>query len=125
MRSRSWIAACGFLLAVACGGGSGTDNPFQPPPGPAVPADTVVIVDNQFGPSTVKVTNGGTVTWEWSPTNTMQHNVRWGVVPAGQMPPAGPTQATGMPFEVTFTQVGSYEFVCTLHAGMQGVVFVE
>jgi plastocyanin len=124
MRKRRWIAACGIVVGAACGS-SGGDDPFQPPPGPAVMADTVTIVDNSFGPETVKITNGGTVTWIWSPTNTMQHNVLWGTVPAGAMPPSGPTQATGAPFEVTFTQVGTYEFVCTLHVGMQGAVFVE
>ena len=124
MSLRRLVLACGVLLWVACGSSTGSGNPLQPPPGPALPADTVVIVDNAFGPTSVKISNGGTVTWEWSASNTMQHNVRWASAP-GAFPPASPTQATGQPFEVTFTQVGTYQFVCTLHTGMEGAVFVE
>lgn len=118
---RRWVTGIGAgMVLAACGGGGG--GPLQPP-GPPVTADTVNIVDNQFGPTAVSVVSGGTVTWTWSPNNTMQHNVRWMSGPV--MPPSSPTQATGAPFEVTFTQFGTYEFVCNLHTGMQGTVFVQ
>lgn len=119
-----WIVGCGAAVVLAaCGGGSGGGNPLQPPPGPALLADTVNIVDNSFGPQTVKVTQGGTVTWTWAGTNTMQHNVRWASGPT--LPPGSATQATGTPYDVTFAQVGNYEYVCSVHQGMQGAVFVE
>jgi plastocyanin len=126
VRNFRWIAAFGVLAGAACGSSSGINNPIEPPPGVAVPADTVNIIDNSFGPSTVKITAGGSVTWTWDATNTMQHNVRWGSWPgAVTSPPNGPTQATGAPFEVILTAVGMYEFVCSLHSGMSGAVFVE
>lgn len=125
MQMRRWMVGCGAAVVLtACGGsGTGPDNPLQPPPGPAVPFDTVLIVDNAFGPEAVKITLNGTLTFEWAGTNVMQHNVRWASGPT--IPPPGPTQATGAPFEVTFAQAGTYEFVCTLHTAMQGAVFVE
>ena len=126
VRHSGWMAVCGVLLVAACGGsGSGPNDPPVPPPGLAVMADTIQISDNVFGPTDVKIVSGGAVTWTWSPSNTQTHNVRWGVVPAGANPPQGPTQATGSPFEVTLTVVGVYEYVCTLHTGMEGHVFVE
>ena len=121
MRLVRWIAACGVILA-ACGGGSG-GNPLQPP-GPSVTADTVTIVDNSFGPTAVAVTPGGTVTWIWNGTNTMQHNVSWASGP-GSLPGNSTTQATGTPYSVTFNDVGTYQFVCTLHSNMGGTVFVQ
>lgn len=124
MRRTRWMAAFGVLIAAACGGSSGGNDPIQPPPGAAVQADTINIIDNAFGPTAVKIVSGGEVTWTWDPTNTQQHNVRWGTVP-GTTPPQGPTQATGAPFAVTLTTPGAYQYVCTLHTGMEGTVFVE
>jgi plastocyanin len=123
--SRGWLSLAAAVVLAACGGSGPTDNgnPLQPPPGPPVAADTITIVDNAFGPQSVKVTNGGTVTWLWNSSNTQQHNVRWGTGPV--MPMGSPTQSTGAPFEVVFTQPGTYEFVCSVHQGMQGAVFVE
>lgn len=124
---RVWSAMAGLgcaALLAACGESNPTGgNTLQPPPGPAVGADTITIVDNAFGPATVLITTGGTVTWIWNMNNLQQHNVRWGAAP--MMPPGSPTQATGTPFEVTFAQAGTYEFVCSIHAGMQGAVFVQ
>ncbi len=125
MRRTRWMAAFGLLIAAACGdGSSGGNDPLQPPPGPAVMADTINIIDNAFGPTSVKIVSGGTVTWTWDAANTQQHNVRWGTVP-GTTPPQSPTQATGAPFDVTLTTPGAYQYVCTLHSNMSGTVFVE
>ena len=126
MKSHGWMAAFAILVLAACGGGSGgMDNPLQPPPGPALQADTIAVNDNFFGPVTVKIASGGTVTWTWNPSNTQQHNVRWAKVPDLAMPPQGPTQVTGAPFDVTLTMPGVYEYVCNLHTGMLGTIFVE
>lgn len=119
MRLVRWIAACGVILA-ACGGGSNNGgNPLQP--GTPVLADTVTIVDNAFGPAAVTVSPGGTVTWIWAGSN--QHNVQWSSGP-GTLPTNSPTQATGMPYTVTFNDVGTYRFACSLHSNMGGTVFV-
>ena len=119
---RRWVTGIGAGLVLAACGGSG-GSPLEPPSGPAVSADTINIIDNAFGPQTVLITQGGTVTWTWAGTNTMQHNVKWA---SGSVTlPSSPTQATGTPFDVMFPQPGTYEFVCTLHAGMDGAVFVQ
>ena len=113
------------MVLAACGGGSGGGNPLQPPPGPAVMAATITIVDNSFGPQSVLLSAGGTVTWMWSPANVQPHNVRFSSGPA-PLPVGSPaTQVTGSNYDATFTQVGTYEFVCSVHQGMQGAVFVE
>ena len=125
MRNTAWMAAFGVLIAAACGGGSsGGNDPLQPPPGPPAQAATINIIDNSFGPTSVKIVSGGTVTWTWDATNAQVHNVRWGMVP-GTTPPEGPAQATGAPFQVALTTPGSYQYVCSFHTGMEGIVFVE
>jgi plastocyanin len=88
-------------------------------------AATITVVDNSFGPQTVLLSAGGTVTWMWSSANIQPHNVRFSSGPA-PLPAGSPgTQATGPNYDVTFAQVGTYEFVCSVHQGMQGAVFVE
>ena len=126
VRHSGWMAVIGVLLVAACGGsGGGPNDPLQPPPGPALAADTIQVSDNVFGPTDVKIVSGGMVTWTWNPANSQTHNVRWGTIPPTAMPPQGPTQITGSPFDVTLTVVGVYEYVCNLHAGMSGHIFVE
>ena len=118
MRLVRWIAACGVILA-ACGGGSNGGNPLQP--GTPVVADTVTIADNAFGPAAVTVSPGGTVTWIWAGVN--QHNVQWASGP-GTLPAGSTTQASGTPYTVTFSDVGTYQFQCSVHSNMSGTVFV-
>lgn len=87
----------------------------------APPAEAHVDVrEEYFYPSTVTVRRGGTVVWDW--TGQATHNVvdqtGMGLYSSGLVPPGGPS------FAVVFDASGSYPYVCTLHAGMEGHVEV-
>ncbi|SDM12327.1 Tat (twin-arginine translocation) pathway signal sequence [Halogranum gelatinilyticum] len=81
-----------------------------------------------FDPETVEVTPGSTVTWVWESDN---HNV----VPDGELPEGASWEGTGGDSETfdtgyeyshTFTELGTYDYVCVPHAsvGMVGAVEV-
>jgi plastocyanin len=66
--------------------------------------------------STVRVLQGGTVTWAWQGNNL--HNVTFTGVPASA------TQTDGE-FERTFADAGSFSYLCTVHGqSMSGTVTV-
>lgn len=118
------------LLLVACGGSSptGTSNTPQEPGGNPVAAATIQVQDNSYSPSTVLISAGGTVTWNWAGDG---HSVT----------PDGATTFTGValrsaPFTlgpVVFAVAGTYSFHCTAHGvpgtygggTMTGAVFVR
>jgi plastocyanin len=104
------VAAAAFLLA----GCSSSDNPAQPNPG----GSNVVITNNQFTPSTITVTVGTTVTWQWN-SSGVSHNVTF-----ADGPTSG-TKSSGS-YPRTFQAAGSYPYVCTIHEGqgMTGTVTV-
>jgi len=82
----------------------------------------VDIVNIAFSPARVVVQVNGTVTWTWGDDPTV-HNVTYTAAP-GPLPASSTTKATGT-FSTTFTQVGTYRYVCTVHAQMNnGVVTV-
>lgn len=102
------------LLAVAgaCGGDDEPTGPDQN--GPTVSASAA----NVFSPATIEVAIGQSVTWVFGPVD---HNVIFNPV-------------TGAPQDIpivrntsvarTFSSAGTFPYVCTLHAGMNGTVRV-
>jgi halocyanin-like protein len=74
-----------------------------------------------FEPAAVRITTGTTVVWEWTGKGA-QHNV----VAAGGEFRSGLTAADGHRFSHSFSETGTYEYVCTPHRalGMRGVVIV-
>ena len=120
-----------LFLLLACGGSdlpTGTSNTPPPPTGNPVAAATIQIQDNFYSPSTVLISAGGTVTWNW-------------VGDGHSVTPDGALTFTGValksaPFTlgpVVFAVAGTYSFHCTAHgvAGtygggtMTGAVFVQ
>ena len=94
------------LVGAACGGSSA-------PSTPAVKG-TVDVLDNKFTPKEIDVSVGDTVTWDFK--GSVNHNV------------SGPgfnskTMRSGT-FTHQFNSAGSYNYVCTIHAGMKGEVVV-
>lgn len=117
MRLLHLIAACGVVAGAACGGG---DDPLAPPPGPPVAAAVVSVADNFFSPTTVRLSVGGTVTWNWS--GNVAHNISF--TSGAQRPPGQGSQTIGT-YVAMFAAAGQYNYNCTLHGGMRGAIFVE
>lgn len=114
MRITPRFAGAAALLALtlaACGSGdsSSSDASCDKPDSP-----DVEVVDNGFEPKTLCVKPGTEVTWSW--TGKQPHNV------------AGEGITSELQKEGTFTHTfparGTFEYRCTVHAGMNGKVVV-
>lgn len=80
---------------------------------------TVEICDNCFKPDTVTVNVGDTVTW-------MQMGQRPHDVTAQNGAFSSPRRMmNGASFSYTATAPGTYNYECTIHAGMNGVLMVQ
>lgn len=109
MRRRTRVIG-GLLAAVGALWGLG---------GTALAADhTVTIQGFAFGPDSVTVTVGDTVTW--SNQDNVGHTATAddGTFDTGTIPAAGTAS-------VTFTTAGTYAYKCTIHTSMTGTVVVE
>ncbi len=99
------------LTAACSAGAASTTRPAEPP----VSGDTVTLSDNAFQPAALLVTPGTTVTWIWDDGGT-RHNVAFDALTSD-------IQAEGS-WTHTFTDSGTYDYVCTLHRNMTGSVIV-
>lgn len=123
-------------LLAACGGGGGpTSNappgnpPSAQPPGgnPSSSAtvrmttsqDAYGYASNSFEPGTVTIKPGGSVTWTYD--DAVVHNATFSAT-AGA-PTSVPNGRNGSVTRV-FTTAGDYDYQCTNHAGMNGLVRV-
>jgi plastocyanin len=72
-----------------------------------------------FDPAQVDIASGATVTFSWS---AGPHNVTWDNAP----PAVGNSgdKSTGT-FQATISQAGTYNYHCTIHAGMNGSISVH
>ncbi|HKW49991.1 MAG TPA: plastocyanin/azurin family copper-binding protein [Gemmatimonadaceae bacterium] len=73
---------------------------------------------NAFDPSTVDISAGGTVSFTWG--SAVTHNVTF-----DNSAIAGSGDKSSGTFTATFTQSGTYNYHCTIHSGMSGVVTVH
>jgi len=96
-----------------------TPPPSAPPPstGPNPSAASVSIANNAFGPASVTVRVGGTVTW----TN---NDTRAHTVTAADNSFDSGIVARGATFQRTFTAAGTYNYLCAVHPEMTGTVLV-
>ena len=74
--------------------------------------------NNQFTPPAVTVAPGGTVTWSFG---SSVHNVTFSSATA----PANIPNTSNAQVARVFPTAGTFPYVCTLHAGMNGTVTVE
>lgn len=89
--------------------------------GSAPAAATVqATTSQQFTPSQVDITAGGTVTWQFS---TLAHNVTFSASGAGTPANIGLTSSASV--SRTFATAGTFAYTCTIHAGMNGTVVVH
>lgn len=77
----------------------------------------VTIGDYTYSPSRVVVKPGDTVIW--TNQDSVQHDV------AGDENFKGPLLRRGQSFSYTFTEVGTYDYICTPHPYMTGTIVVE
>jgi amicyanin len=94
-------------------------SPTDAPSGPAVATHSVKIEQFAFGPGSVTVKAGTTVTW----TNNDQdpHTV---TSQGKDGPLKSATLNKGDTYQYTFTTAGTYEYLCTIHPFMTGTVVV-
>jgi len=80
----------------------------------------VTVGNNFFNPDSSAVQAGSMVKWTWNPGG-VTHTITF---TSGPSPlPAEVQQSTGSD-SVTFTNVGTYRYHCTIHSGMNGAVVV-
>jgi plastocyanin len=104
----------GTVMALAACSDSSGPNPIDE--GPPTAAADVNVVDDQYVANSVRVLEGGTVTWTWQGNNL--HNVTF------QGGPASDTQTDGT-FEREFPTAGVFRYMCTVHGAiMSGTVTV-
>lgn len=103
------VLALGLVLTACGGDGDESGEPLEP--------GVVEVDDNFFRPETIRITTGETVTWRW--VGNIAHNV----IHDGPDEFRSKTQTKGT-FEHTFDSPGEYDYVCTLHTGMDGTVVV-
>jgi plastocyanin len=108
------VLALGLLLA-ACGGDDGGSASNTTNPAPGAKGVTVDLKDLKFTPEKVAIKTGETVMWRWK--ENVLHNVAGDGFKSDNL-----SDGT---FDHTFKKAGSYDYQCTLHAGMTGTVDVS
>lgn len=129
-RSKALVDAAGVVTAISPGsstitasltrdGVTATVNAVVTVSAPAPVASSASVAaagNNVFAPATVTIGLGGSVAW----TFTVDHNVLF----SGSGGPADiPTRSTGT-VSRQFNSLGTFNYTCSLHAGMNGVVNV-
>jgi plastocyanin len=112
-----------LCLVAACSGGGGTSTSPLTTGGngtPSQPATNQVLatLGNAFNPATLTVTKGTEVSFSFATT----HNVTFAAT-AGAPANIGDT-STGTVTR-TFSTAGTFNYQCTIHSGMTGVVIVN
>jgi plastocyanin len=83
-------------------------------------AATVTVGNNIFNPAAVTIAATGEVTWNWNPGG-IAHNVTFST--GGS--PADIANRTSGSEARTFPTAGTFNYTCTIHAGMAGSVTVQ
>jgi plastocyanin len=122
------LALAALALVVAgCGGdddggdGGGSQKSEQPAQesGGGGGGKQVTMEGIKFNPANVTVSVGDTVTW--TNKDTVGHDVTGDSFKSGA---AGGLQ-NGDTFEQTFDKAGTFDYVCTVHPGMEGTITVK
>jgi plastocyanin len=116
MRRSVWILglAAPIVIAVALLAGEGADSRAT-----AQPAGVEVKIDNfSFGPATITVAAGTTVTW------TNRDDIPHTVVSDDKVFKSKALD-TDDKFSYTFTKAGTYGYFCSIHPKMTGKVVVQ
>jgi plastocyanin len=101
------------------GGAATTEQPADEGGGGGGGGSEVSMEGIQFQPAELAVGVGDTVTW--TNNDSVGHDVTADAFSSGE--PGG--MAQGDTFEHTFDEAGTFDYVCTVHPGMEGSVVVE
>jgi plastocyanin len=102
------------------GGGNGAATTEEPAGGGGGGGAAEVSMEGiAFEPGEVTVSAGDTVTW--TNNDSVAHDVTADDFSSGD--PGG--MGVGDTFERTFDEAGTFDYVCTVHPGMEGSVVVE
>ncbi|MDZ7727166.1 MAG: plastocyanin/azurin family copper-binding protein [Dehalococcoidia bacterium] len=82
--------------------------------------ETITLQDISFNPSSVTINVGDTVTWSHNDEG-LPHNV----TSSGGGPLDSGNFEAGGTFQFTFTEPGTFGFMCTIHPSMTGSVTVQ
>ena len=128
------MRAVSLLLLVAlvsCGGAETTGTVTQTRNTPVTPGtNTVSVTNNSFGPASLTIAPGASVTWAWNSCSggdgygngetCVDHSVVW-----DDGAPSSPLQSSGT-YSRTFAAAGTYPYHCAVHgAAMSGTVVVQ
>jgi plastocyanin len=108
------LAVAAMLLAACGSTGPSPAAALPDDVGPVSADPTVAVDDNVFVPEDLVVEVGTEVTWVWE--GRIVHDVA-GDGFQSEIQPEGT-------FTHTFDTEGAYAYVCTLHPGMEGTVYV-
>jgi plastocyanin len=120
---RTWLLGiCGLAIIlgggflVGCRGSSDTGNGSDPANAGASDVTQVSIQNLQFSPVTIELKKGDVV--EWKNDDLVPHTATSAAFDSG-------TIASGKSWRHTFTNAGTFTYVCTFHPAMKGVVNVK
>ena len=106
------LAAVGVVLAAAGVAPLAIASPTR------AAEHSVAVTDGAFGPATLTVVVGDTVIW--TNTDDSPHTVtaEGGAFDSGNL-------SEGLSFSFTFTETGTYSYVCNYHGEMRATIVVE
>ena len=115
-----WILGITAIVAASFISMVGTRKVRAADPGDPAPGGIEVKIDNfSFGPMTMTVAAGTTVTW------TNNDDVPHTVVSDDKSTFKSKALDTGDHFSYTFTKPGTYPYFCSVHPKMTGKVIVQ
>ncbi len=104
------------IVTDAAGNVPAASTPVPAVTSEGVASAAVTIVDFAFEPASVTIPRGSTVTWTHA--GSAPHTVTGGFGDSG-------TLASGQVFSHTFTEAGTFDYVCQFHPQMTGQIVVE
>jgi plastocyanin len=108
-------AGLDYVISLASLKGTPDGTMAKPAAGPGV----VSIADFKFGPETVVVNKGQTITWHNSDASPHQVTI------TGAKAQRSPIALKGQTTQLTLADAGIYDYICGLHPAMKGKIEVK
>ena len=117
MKKKAWMLEVAAILAIALTAGT---EATRAQGSATKPASAAVSIDNfSFGPATITISAGSTVTW--TNHDDVPHVVTKDDTKLFKSKPLD----TGDRFSFTFTKPGTYDYYCAIHPKMTGKIVVR